>query len=166
MKGAKRHEDEVGLDKGGLDKSELAARPVGRAVDPRLAERIEQLLIGSPVARRLGIELQELVVDRATLSLPFRAENVTIEDIVHGGVIAALIDVAGVAAALSGAEFETLRGSATGSLSISYLSPARSVALRAEAVVLRRGRRQVVIDVSVTAGTIAVAKALATTLLF
>ncbi|MBV9568302.1 MAG: PaaI family thioesterase [Hyphomicrobiales bacterium] len=158
MNNAKRGKDEEGLDKVGLTET-----PVVKAVDPRLAERIDQLLIGSPVARRLGIILQELAPDRAALSLPFRPENVTVEDIVHGGVIAALIDVAGVAAALSGADFETLRGSATSSLSISYLAPARGVALRAEAVVLRRGRRQVVSDVSVMAGTLAVAKALATT---
>ncbi|MBV9051526.1 MAG: PaaI family thioesterase [Hyphomicrobiales bacterium] len=135
-------------------------------IDPRLSERIDRLLIGSPVACALGITLHELAVDRAVLSLPFKKENVTVEDIVHGGVIAAFIDVAGVAAALSGADFETLRGSATSSLSISYLAPARSVALRADALVLRRGRRQVVIDVTVAAGTLAVAKALATTSLF
>jgi uncharacterized protein (TIGR00369 family) len=91
---------------------------------------------------------------------------VTVEDIVHGGVVAALIDVAGIAAALSGASFETLHGSATSALSISYLAPARSVSLRAEAIVLRRGRRQVVIDVSVSAGPVAVAKALLTAALF
>jgi uncharacterized protein (TIGR00369 family) len=135
-------------------------------VDPRLASKIRELLLGSPVARTLGIVLHTLEVDRVVLDLPFEPRNVTVDDIVHGGVIAALIDVAGVAAALSGAPFETLRGSATSSLSISYLNPAKGVALRAEATVLRRGRRQVVIDVSVLAGTVAVAKALVTTALF
>jgi uncharacterized protein (TIGR00369 family) len=140
--------------------------PVSGTVDPRIAERIQRLLLGSSVARAFGIELNGLEIDRVALGLPFRLENVTVEDIVHGGVIAALIDVAGVAAALSGASFDTLRGSATSSLSISYLAPARSVALRADAVVLRRGRRQVVIDVSVAAGSLAVAKALVTAALF
>jgi uncharacterized protein (TIGR00369 family) len=135
-------------------------------VDPRLAARIREVLFGSPVARTLGLELQALSVDRAVLALPFKAGNVTIADIVHGGVIAALIDVAGVAAALSGAAFETLRGSATSSLAISYLAPAKGVALRAEAVVLRRGRRQVVTDIAVFAEDVLAAKALATVTLF
>jgi uncharacterized protein (TIGR00369 family) len=150
-------------EKGARDPAEI---PAARAVDARIAEMVHRLLIGSPVSRALGIELHGLEVDRALLGLPFRSENVTVEDIVHGGVIAALIDVAGVAAALSGASAETLRGSATSGLSISYLAPARSAALRAEALVLRRGRRQVVIDVSVAAGPLAVAKALVTAALF
>ncbi|HEV3248724.1 MAG TPA: PaaI family thioesterase [Beijerinckiaceae bacterium] len=140
--------------------------PVMGTVDSRIAEQVQRLLLGSPVSRAFGIELIGLEVDRAVLGLPFKPGNVTVKDIVHGGVIAALIDVAGVAAALSGASFETLRGSATSALSISYLAPARSVALRADAVVLRRGRRQVVIDVSVAAGSLAVAKALVTAALF
>ena len=145
---------------------ESAGVSVVRAVDARIAEQIHRLLIGSPVSRALGIELHGLEIDRAVLVLPFKPENVTVEDIVHGGVIAALIDIAGVAAALSGASSETLRGSATSTLSISYLAPARSAALRAEAMVLRRGRRQVVIDVSVATGPLAIAKALVTAALF
>jgi uncharacterized protein (TIGR00369 family) len=147
----------------GRDEAEIS---IGAKVDPRLAERIRELLLGSPVARALGIDLQTLEVDHVVLRLPFKPGNVTVGDIVHGGVIAVLIDVAGVAAALSGAAFETLRGSATSSLSISYLAPAKGVALQAEARVLRRGRRQVVIDVSVLADTAAVARALVTTALF
>jgi uncharacterized protein (TIGR00369 family) len=139
-------------------------------VDARLAERIRLVLFGSPVARALGVTLESLAVDRAVIRLPFKAENVTIGDIVHGGVIAATIDIAGVAAALSGATYEGLRGSATSQLGISYLAPANAVDLRAEAAVLRRGRRQVVIEVSVLsdASTMSglIAKALVTVALF
>jgi len=144
----------------------VAQGDAGQAVHPRLASLINDVLLGSPVARRLGFELGALSVDRAVLMLPFRRENVTVGDIVHGGVIAAMIDVAGVAAAISGAEAEAFKGSATSSLSISFLAPADGVALRAEAVVLRRGRRQVVSDVAVFAETVLAAKALVTTALF
>ncbi|SDQ96442.1 uncharacterized domain 1-containing protein [Rhizobiales bacterium GAS191] len=150
--GATRAGDEKGVD--------------ARLVDTRLAERIRLVLFGSPVARAFGVVLETLAVDRAVAVLPFKPENVTVGDIVHGGVIAAVIDIAGVAAALSGATVEGLRGSATSQLSISYLAPAEAVALRAEAVVLRRGRRQAVVDVSVLAETGLVAKALVTVALF
>jgi len=141
------------------------AKAASDGIDPALAERIRLVLFGSPVARALGVGLARLSVDRATAVLPFRTQNVTVGDIVHGGVIAALIDIAGVAAALSGAASEGLRGSATSQLSISYLAPAKGVALAAEARVLRRGRRQAVVDVEVRAADL-VAKALVTVALF
>jgi len=149
---------------GGSD-AKAASDGIDPAVDPALAERIRLVLFGSPVARALGVGLARLSVDRATAVLPFRTQNVTVGDIVHGGVIAALIDIAGVAAALSGAASEGLRGSATSQLSISYLAPAKGVALAAEARVLRRGRRQAVVDVEVRAADL-VAKALVTVALF
>jgi uncharacterized protein (TIGR00369 family) len=154
------------MDIAARDKADRNEPETTAAVDPRLADRIREVLFGSPVARALGFELEALAVDRAVLALPFKPQNVTVGDIVHGGVIAALIDVAGVAAALSGVAAETLQGSATSSLTISYLAPAKGAALRAEAVVLRRGRRQVVTDVSVSAGAVLVAKALVTCALF
>ncbi len=138
---------------------------VAAELDSRLVLTINDVLLGSPVARMLGIRLMALARNRVVLGLPFSPGNVTLGDTVHGGVIAALIDVAGVAAAASGADAERLRGGATATLAVSYLAPAQGVALRAEATVIRRGARQVVADVAVLAdeaeGTL-VAKALVT----
>ena len=148
-------------------------RPAGGAaiaeVDSKLARTIKDVLIGSPVARTLGIELVALARDWVALGLPFSAGNVTLGDTVHGGVIAALIDIAGVAAAASRADPERLQGGATATLAVSFLAPARNVSLHAEASVVRRGARQVVADVAVLTsdanGTL-VAKALVTVALF
>jgi len=146
-----------------------AGHAAAAGVDSKLVQTIEHLLVGSPVARTLGIGLVALARDRAVLGLPFSPGNVTLGDTVHGGVIAALIDVAGVAAAASWVDSKRLRGGATARLAISYLAPAQGVGLRAEAVVVRRGTRQVVADVTVLAddanGTL-VAKALVTVSLF
>ncbi len=139
-------------------------------VDARIRQTVEQVLMGSPVARALGIRLDVLAVDQVELLLPFSAANVTVGDVVHGGVIATLIDVAGAAAAASGADAGNLRGGATSSLNIQFLEAARAVSLRAVANVVRRGRRQVVSEVSVYAeGTDEaglVAKALMSSTLF
>ena len=135
-------------------------------VDAKLARMVEEVLLASPVARTLGVNLVALEVDRAVLALPFKHENVTLGDIVHGGVIATLIDVAGVAAAISGCAAEGFSGCATSTLSISYLAPAKGAALRAEASALRRSRRPAVAEVSVFADEVLVAKALATVALF
>ncbi|WP_454764022.1 PaaI family thioesterase [Cupriavidus campinensis] len=140
------------------------------SVDPRVATLVESVLIGSPVARALGIRMDTLAVDHVELVLPFRPDNITVGDVVHGGVIATLIDVAGAAAAFSHADLETVGSGATGSLSIQYLAPARSAALRAVADVIRRGKRQVSTDVSVYAegrdGAVLIARALMSTTLF
>ncbi|MBB2916846.1 PaaI family thioesterase [Cupriavidus alkaliphilus] len=124
-------------------------RPAG--VDPRMRAMVDNVLLGSPVARALGVRLASLAPDHVELEMPFLPTNVTHGSIVHGGVIATLIDIAGAAAAASGASADDVKGGATGSLSIQYLAPAQGAALRAVASVARRGRRQVVTDVSVYA---------------
>lgn len=136
------------------------------SVDPRLEGIVVDVLAGSPVARGLGIAVSVLEVDRVVLDLPFAPGNVTLGDTVHGGVIATLIDIAGAAAAASGADPGTLAGGATASMAIGYLEPARGIDLRAEALVLRRGRRQVVSDVTVSGRGVPIAKALVTSTLF
>jgi uncharacterized protein (TIGR00369 family) len=87
---------------------------------------------------------------RAELRLPYRAELATMDDIVHGGAIASLIDTAGMAATWSDdAEPESLAGS-TVSLNVNYLSAARGKDLTAVATVSKRGRAMVFSDVRVT----------------
>ncbi len=108
--------------------------------------------------------------EHVELVLPFSPENITVGNMVHGGVIATLIDIAGAAAAASGADPEQVKGGATGSLTIQYLAPANGAGLRAVATVVRRGRRQVVSDVEVYAeerdGGTLVAKALMSSTMF
>ena len=100
----------------------------------------------------LGFQLDLVRPEFCRISLPFRSELRTAGDVVHGGVIASLIDSAGVVAAWSDADPSATRG-ATADLSVSYLSAAHGVDLLAEARVLRRGRSLVFIEVDVTAAT-------------
>lgn len=123
----------------------------GKTVDSRNAAMLESVLIGSPVARTLGIRFDAVEIDHVELLLPFSMNLITVGDMVHGGVIATLIDVAGAAAAFSDVDLDVVKGGATGSLSIHYLAPAKSATLRAVADVVRRGKRQVVTEVSVFA---------------
>lgn len=118
------------------------------SVDARAA-LIEERLIGSPVARRLGIRLVSVGRAGATLALPFDAANVTTADTVHGGVIATLADVAGVASAVVAAG-DLPKGGATSNLAIGFLAPARGADLRAIGTVLHVGRNQTVARVEVT----------------
>ncbi len=128
-------------------------------------ELIESRLIDSPVAQHLGIRLSSVERFRPVLELPFSFANVTIGDVVHGGVIATLADVAGVASAIAAAA-ELPTGGATVSMAISYLAPAADASLRASGTVLRAGRRQTVVRVTIATdqGT-AIAEALVTVML-
>jgi uncharacterized protein (TIGR00369 family) len=137
-----------------------------KPVEPSIEALVRNVLIGSPVASSLGIELAEIACDRVVLRLPFSPGNITVGTIVHGGVIATLIDTAAAAASASGL-VATPKGAATSSLTISYLAPADRTDLTVEAVVIRRGKRQTVEEVTVhdAAGTL-VAKALVTSQIF
>ncbi|MBS1889227.1 MAG: PaaI family thioesterase [Actinobacteria bacterium] len=101
--------------------------------------------------RRLGIEIETVDVDRAVLSLAFDDEKVTVQDIIHGGAIASLIDTAAVVAAWSTVDFEGDQAhGATVSLTVNYLSSARAQGISAEAKVQRRGSSIAFLEVTVT----------------
>ncbi|MBP7670130.1 MAG: PaaI family thioesterase [Ferrovibrio sp.] len=112
-------------------------------------DRIQNLLINSPLGSRLGLQLLEAEPDRVLLGLPFQPGNVTVGNVVHGGAIATLIDVSGMAAAVSNAPPESQHRAATASLVVNYLGPANGVEIRAEAQVLKRGKSLVVSRITV-----------------
>jgi uncharacterized protein (TIGR00369 family) len=114
---------------------------------------VEQFIPRSPLVAHLGLRLDSIGTDEATLVLPFRPELATMDDVVHGGAIASLIDTAGMAASWADdAEPESPSGS-TVTLNVNYLSAARGRDLTARAVVTRRGRNMVFSEVRVTEST-------------
>ena len=97
------------------------------------------------------------------LRLPFRPQLTTVGDMVHGGAIATLVDVAATAAswATPAASLEA-RGSTVG-FSLSYLAPGRGCDLVADARVVQRGKTLCVCEVEVVdAAGRAVARSLVT----
>ena len=117
---------------------------------PTRREIIQQFVPTSPLVRHLGIRLEAIEDGRARLVLPYRPELATIEDIVHGGAIASLIDAAGMAATWSDdSEPESMSGS-TVTLNVNYVAAARGRDLTATAEVVRRGRSLVFSEVRVT----------------
>ena len=81
--------------------------------------------------------------------LPFRPEVTTVADVVHGGAISSLIDVAATAAAWTGADpTRGARGTTIG-LSVSFLAAGRGQDLIATAEVIRRGGTICAVDVGV-----------------
>ena len=126
-------------------------------------ELLRDLIVGSPLARHLGIVLDLVEVDRARVTLPFAEHNVTIADTVHGGAISTLIDTAATAAAWATEQVpENLRGT-TVSLTVNFLSGGRGKALTADARVIKRGKSLCYLEVDVADETeAAIAKGLVT----
>ena len=95
----------------------------------------------SPHAKALGISIEEIETDRAALTMPYKQELVTMGDVIHGGAISALIDTAATVAAWATDEVPESPTGATVALSVNFTSAARACDLRAEARVVRRGRK-------------------------
>lgn len=111
---------------------------------------IEKFIVAAPYGQLIGLECGEISEDRLKVKLPFRPEVTTLGNMVHGGAISALVDVAatGAAWATPGATLQA-KGSTVG-FSLSFLSPALGKDIVADAQVLKRGRSLCVIDVGVT----------------
>lgn len=132
-------------------------------MDERIGVVVREAIVRSPYGRLLGIEVESVAPDRVCLRLPYRPEVVTVGDVIHGGAISSLVDVAATAAAWSGADPDVAARGTTVGFSVSFLSAARGAHLVAEACVLRRGKAICVCDVTVRgADGEPVAKALVT----
>jgi uncharacterized protein (TIGR00369 family) len=124
---------------------------------------VRQVIVASPLGTLLGTETLEVTTDRVRVGLPYRPEVTTLGDLVHGGAIAALIDVAATAAFWTRADLTRNPRGTTIGFSVSFLAPARGQDLVADARVVQRGRTISVGEVSVTAtGGREVARALVT----
>lgn len=124
---------------------------------------VQRLILASPFACSLAIEGVAVEPDQVRVRLPFSPQRTTIGDLVHGGAIAALVDVAATAACWSS---ETIvpgsRGTTVG-FSIQFLNAARASDLEAAADVVHRGRSLCTVHVIVRNGDeIEVARAMVT----
>ena len=124
---------------------------------------VEGFIVGSPYGRLLGIAAEAVEVDRVRLRLPYRETLTTIGDMVHGGAIASLVDVAATAASWASPTADpTARGTTIG-FTVNYLNAARGQDLVATAEVAQRGRSIVICEVTVRApDATTVAKAIVT----
>jgi uncharacterized protein (TIGR00369 family) len=101
---------------------------------------IEAGIVRSPYATLLGARLERVEEDRVQVRLPYRRDLTTLGDTVHGGAIAALVDLTATAAFWASPGVSSGSRGATIGFSISFVSAARGRDLVATAVVRRRGR--------------------------
>lgn len=109
--------------------------------------RIQKAVDTVPFARLLGIELDAVESGTATLGLTIRKELTQNHGVVHGGVIASLIDTATAFAIIS--LLAPREKVTTVDLTISYVRPLTSGRATAIAKVARAGRRLFVVSAEV-----------------
>ena len=110
-------------------------------------ERIARALETVPFGKLLGLKLESIKPGEATLSLEIRDDFMQNNGVVHGGVIASLIDSAtafSIIPLLGKDERIT-----TVELTINYLRPLGSGTIKATARVLREGGRVIVTSADV-----------------
>ena len=99
----------------------------------------------------LGIELEELREDYARMRLRYRPEFRQPAGVVHGGVIASMIDTVVVPAVGSG--YDEPRRLFTIDIQLRFLAPIVAEDLVAEGWITRRGRQIVYCDAEVSSGS-------------
>ena len=122
------------------------------------AQAVREMFERIPFNQALGIELDEISTSRVVMHLSMKPELVGnfVHGILHGGVIASLLDVAGGATAMPGVfdrhrhltEHERatrLARLGTIDLRIDYLRPGRGKRFSASAVPLRAGNKVAVV---------------------
>ncbi|MFV0453950.1 MAG: thioesterase family protein [Pseudomonas sp.] len=122
------------------------------------AQTVRQMFERIPFSLMLGIELDEISAERVIMHLSMKDELVGnfVHGILHGGVIASLLDVAGGAMAMVGAmdKHRHLRAPeraaqlarlGTIDLRIDYLRPGRGQRFTATAMLLRSGNKVAVV---------------------
>ncbi|MCG4452638.1 thioesterase family protein [Pseudomonas sp. MMS21-TM103] len=127
-------------------------------LSPELQQAVSGFFQRIPFNQMLGIQLGELSPQRVTMHLPMQGALIGnfVHGILHGGVIASLLDVAGGAMALIGAfdkhqhlsnQERMMRLSKLGTidLRIDYLRPGRGQHFTASAMLLRSGNKVAVV---------------------
>jgi len=114
--------------------------------DPR-ARRARETFATVPYAKFLGLELGEVKSGEAAIHLQVRKQLKQNQGVVHGGVIASLIDTAAAFAVAS--KLEPGERVTTTDLTIHYLRPVTAGRLTATARIVRAGRRLFVLSVEV-----------------
>jgi uncharacterized protein (TIGR00369 family) len=113
--------------------------------------RMPRVIEMMPFSAMMGMELVDAGENWVKVRLPFRKENTTAGDALHGGAIASLIDTTGSMAAWTTAEIGNARyfGSTVG-ITVNYLSGVLAQDCVAEGRVLKRGKEIIYSDVRVS----------------
>jgi uncharacterized protein (TIGR00369 family) len=111
---------------------------------------IAELMPTTPFLGGLGIVFERYEPDEAAIRLPFRPDLTNDGTYYHGGVIAAVIDTTGAAAAWSNHDFDKGARASTVAMSIQYVGACKQSDLVCHARVVKRGKELTFTEITAT----------------
>jgi uncharacterized protein (TIGR00369 family) len=116
----------------------------------RRRQAVVELMPSTPYMGWLGIVFDGYCPDDVTIRLPFREDLTNDGTYYHGGVIAAVMDTAGAAAAWSHHDFEKGTRASTISMTINYVGAAKRSDLICRARTVRRRKELTFTEITAT----------------
>ena len=110
-----------------------------RQLNPKWCEWILPFINSSPFFSFLNIKINEFRYGESFLELEIEENHKQLHGVVHGGVLAALIDAAGILAAIT--QIEGLNSVTTIEMKINYLSSAKKGKILAHGHCIKLGRQ-------------------------
>ncbi|HLX87046.1 MAG TPA: PaaI family thioesterase [Acidimicrobiales bacterium] len=127
-----------------------SAEPLTDEKQQSMRLAVPGVMLATPYLSGLGLRFERYEPDDVVMRLPFRADLTNDGVVYHGGVIAAVIDTTGAAAAWSNHDFGKGARASTVSMSVQYVGSAKQSDLLCHATVVRRGRELTFTEITAT----------------
>ena len=124
--------------------------PLSEEEQDRRRQAIRDLMPKTPYLGSLGIVFERYDPDDVTIRLPFREDLTNDGSAYHGGVIAAVMDTTGAAAAWSNHDFDKGVRASTVAIAIQYVGTCKKADLLCHARTVRRGKELTFTEITAT----------------
>ena len=111
-------------------------------------QAVPATMLRTPYLSSLGLVFEQYEPDLVRMRLPFREDLTNDGTYYHGGVIAAVMDTTGAAAAWSNHDFNKGARASTVSMSVQYVGAAKKSDLVCAARAVRRGRELIFTEIT------------------
>jgi uncharacterized protein (TIGR00369 family) len=111
---------------------------------------VKDIMPKTPFIGGLGLVFERYDPDDVTVRLPFREDLTNDGTYYHGGVVAAVIDTCGAAAAWSNHDFDKGHRASTVSMTVQYVGACKGSDLVAHARTVKRGRELIFTEITAT----------------
>ena len=113
---------------------------------------VPQVMLSTPYISGLGLVFDRYEPEDVLIRLPFREELTNDGTYYHGGVIAAVIDTAGAAAAWSNHDFDKGARASTISLTVQFVGAAKRSDLLCAARTIKRAKELIFTEITASDG--------------
>lgn len=129
---------------------EPGPKPLTDKDQAALRQAVPKTMLRTPFLSGLALEFERYEPDEVSLKLPFRADLTNDGTYYHGGVIAAVMDTAGAAAAWSNHDFTKGARASTVAMSVQYVGACKKSDLHCHARAVKRGRELIFTEITAT----------------